>query len=345
NPHPQIDEAVNWDSDRRLAALEGEGTVAEVIFPNGLPFGFHCLEVGPSPDPDVRLRQAASLQAYNRWLGGFCASAPDRRVGFGLVLLDDVGAAVESVHEIAARGIRGVVLPGPGGDPWFFDRALDPFWGTCESLGLLVVQHAAGILPRGVPRGYAALMTIAMENDFFAGRSMWQMMFGGVFDRFPGLRYLIAEGGASWIPLKLDEIDAMVARTSSWSEFAAHIGRESTMQRGAWDYWRDNCWAGASFISPHEARRRHEIGVDKMMFGLDFPHFESTFSRTKRWVQSTLGSFDTTQDELHKILSKNAAALFGFDLDRLQPIADRVGFATAELLTPPDRPIRDYRVA
>jgi predicted TIM-barrel fold metal-dependent hydrolase len=116
------------------------------------------------------------------------------------------------------------------------------------------------------------------------------------------------------------------------------------MQRTAWDYWRDNCWAGASFISPHEARRRHEIGVDRMMFGLDYPHFESTYSRTKRWIQSTLGTAGTTEDELRQILSVNAATVFGFDLDQLQPIAERVGFETAELLSAPERPIRDYRV-
>jgi hypothetical protein len=39
NAHPRLDESVNWDSDLRLAALEAEGTVAEVIFPNALPFG------------------------------------------------------------------------------------------------------------------------------------------------------------------------------------------------------------------------------------------------------------------------------------------------------------------
>ena len=82
-----------------------------------------------------------------------------------------------------------------------------------------------------------------------------------------------------------------------------------------------------------------------MMFGLDYPHFESTFSRTKRWIQSTLGTTGTTEDELRQILSVNAAEVFGFDLEQLQPIADRVGFDTAELLTAPERPIRDYRVA
>ena len=345
NPHPKIDERVNWDNDRRIAGLEAEGTVAEVVYPNGLPFGYHCLEIGPDPDPLERARQAASLRAYNRWLADFCAAAPGRRAGCALVLLDDVDEAVDEVRAAAASGLRGIMLPGPGGDPWYFEPRLDPFWQACCDHQTLIVQHAAGILPRGVPKGFAALMTIALENDFFAGRSMWQMMLGGVFDRFPTLRYVLAEGGASWVPQKLDEIDALIARTSSWSEFAAHIGREATMQRSAWDYWRDNCWVGASFMSPHDARRRREIGVDQMMFGLDYPHFESTFSRTKRWIQSTLGSTDTTEDELRRILLVNAAEAFGFDLAELQPIADRVGFETAELLTAPERPIRDYRVA
>jgi predicted TIM-barrel fold metal-dependent hydrolase len=345
NPHPQIDERVNWDNDRRIAGLEAEGTVAEVVYPNGLPFGYHCLEIGPDPDPVERARQAASLRAYNRWLADFCAAAPGRRAGCALVLLDDIDEAVAEVRAAAANGLRGIMLPGPGGDPWYFEPRLDPFWQACCDHRTLVVQHAAGILPRRVPTGFAALMTIALENDFFAGRSMWQMMLGGVFDRFPTLRYVLAEGGASWVPQKLDEIDALIDRTSSWSEFAAHIGREATMQRSAWDYWRDNCWVGASFMSPHDARRRREIGVDQMMFGLDYPHFESTFSRTKRWIQSTLGSTDTTEDELRRILSINAAEAFGFDLAELQPIADRVGFDTAELLTAPERPIRDYRVS
>jgi predicted TIM-barrel fold metal-dependent hydrolase len=345
NPHPQIDERVNWDNDRRIAGLEAEGTVAEVVYPNGLPFGYHCLEIGPDPDPVERARQAASLRAYNRWLADFCAAAPGRRAGCALVLLDDIDEAVAEVRAAAANGLRGIMLPGPGGDPWYFEPRLDPFWQACCDHRTLVVQHAAGILPRRVPTGFAALMTIALENDFFAGRSMWQMMLGGVFDRFPTLRYVLAEGGASWVPQKLDEIDALIDRTSSWSEFAAHIGREATMQRSAWDYWRENCWVGASFMSPHDARRRREIGVDQMMFGLDYPHFESTFSRTKRWIQSTLGSTDTTEDELRRILSINAAEAFGFDLAELQPIADRVGFDTAELLTAPERPIRDYRVS
>lgn len=345
NAHPRIDEAVNWDSELRLRGLEAEGCVAEVIYPNALPFGYAAEGFEPGPGAHERQRATASMRAYNDWLANFCAAAPTRRAGMAVVLLDDVDEAIALARSAAANGLKGVMLPGPGGDPWYFDDRLDPFWAVCEELGLVLVQHAAGILPRPVPKGYAALMTIALENDFFAGRSMWQMMLGGVFDRFPGLRFVIAEGGASWIPQRLDEIDALVARTSSWSEFADHIGRTSTMQRSAHEYWKSNCWVGASFMSPYDARRRHEIGIDKLMFGIDYPHFESTTGRTKRWIQSTLGMAGATADELTSVLSENAATVFGFDLAQLQNVADAVGFDTAELLAAPEKPIRDFRVA
>jgi SAM-dependent MidA family methyltransferase len=82
-----------------------------------------------------------------------------------------------------------------------------------------------------------------------------------------------------------------------------------------------------------------------MMFGLDYPHFESTYGKTKRWIQSTLGTTATTEAELVQILAGNAAHVYGFDFAALQPVADRIGFEVTKLLSPPDKPIRDFRVA
>lgn len=341
NAHPRLDESVNWDSDLRLAALELEGTVAEVIFPNALPFGYSA--VGFDIPAGEEHRAMAAVRAYNRWLTDFCAAAPGRRAGIALVRFEEMDEALETVRSAAERGMRGVGLPGPGGHPWYFDRTLDPFWEACQEAGLPVVAHAPGITPRPIPEGFAALMTLALESDFFAGRSLWQMMFGGVFDRYPDLRYVVTEGGADWITQRLDEIERLIDRKNSWRDFAEFIGRESTMQRRAWEYWQDNCFVGASFMSRGEARRRHEIGTDKIMFGLVFPHFESTTGKTKRWIQSTLGSTGTTDDELRAILGLNAAAVYGFDVGTLQPRADVVGFDADELLQPAAHPINDFR--
>src|SRR3954453_3096780 len=62
-----------WDSDRRIKELEADGVVAEVIFPNGLPFNAAMDDSYPAE------LQLAGTRAYNRWLVDFCGMAPDRR--------------------------------------------------------------------------------------------------------------------------------------------------------------------------------------------------------------------------------------------------------------------------
>ena len=49
--HPDFDPAVQWDSDLRTSALEAEGVVAEVLFPNDLPFKTGRVSTLPAPTP------------------------------------------------------------------------------------------------------------------------------------------------------------------------------------------------------------------------------------------------------------------------------------------------------
>jgi hypothetical protein len=62
-------------------------------------------------------------------------------------------------------------------------------------------------------------MAIALEQSFFSGRSMWQMMIGGVFERFPTLRYVLVETMCDWIPGTIRFMDGLAGR-SDWMEFA-----------------------------------------------------------------------------------------------------------------------------
>ena len=102
------DASRNWDSDRRLAELEADGIVAEVIFPNTIPpfYPEPSLDRASCPGPtegDLELRWAG-LRAHNRWLADFCAAAPGRRAGIVQIMLHDVDAAVAEVGW--ARGRR-----------------------------------------------------------------------------------------------------------------------------------------------------------------------------------------------------------------------------------------------
>ncbi len=87
----------NWDHARRLADLEADGIVAEVIFPNTIPPFYPepslKVQVPGASEGDLELRWAG-LHAHNRWLADFCAEAPGRRLGIVQIMLHDVDRAV-----------------------------------------------------------------------------------------------------------------------------------------------------------------------------------------------------------------------------------------------------------
>lgn len=78
--------------------------------------------------------------------------------------------------------------------------------------------------------------------------------------------------------------------------------------------------------------RRHEIGVPTIGFGRDYPHSEGTWPNTLEWLRDAFAG--VPEDEVRRMTSINAARVYGFDLDALQKIADRVGPTVEELATP-----------
>ncbi|MCB0997606.1 MAG: amidohydrolase family protein, partial [Acidimicrobiales bacterium] len=130
----------NWDSDVRNAALEADGVVGEVIYPNTVPPFFPrsglTASVPSASEYELRL---AGLRAHNRWLAEWCAALPGRRAGIGQVLLNDVDDAVADVEWIADNGLTGGLLlpgmpPGVGIDP-LHSPVYDPVWRACEERG------------------------------------------------------------------------------------------------------------------------------------------------------------------------------------------------------------------
>ena len=77
-------------------------------------------------------------------------------------------------------------------------------------------------------------------------------------------------------------------------------------------------------LSPEDCALRHTIGVDKLMWGSDYPHMEGTWPNTMEKLQDTFTQVEQTQ-ETRAMLGENAASVFGFDLDLMRKTADRVG--------------------
>jgi predicted TIM-barrel fold metal-dependent hydrolase len=321
-----------FDSDRRATELEHEGIVGEVLFAdfqnsNEPPWG----AAFPYPDTTPRLRRAGAL-AFNRWLADFCGELPGRRAGVGIVQPHDIELAVRDVHDLRASGLASVMLP--TGDfelPPYQDPRYDPLWAACVDDGLPVTFHSGGIPWQGY--GHAAMWVSKFELMWWARRPLWQMIFGGVFERFPRLRVAFTEQGADWIPSMLERLDAQYG-----SPFERGITELLTKTPSG--YWRSNCYVGASFMSRAECEIRHEIGVDRIMWGADYPHIEGTWPHSRAALREACAG--CSSDEIRMMVSTTAADVYGFDLDALQAVADQVGPSLEELVTPPTPPPATY---
>jgi predicted TIM-barrel fold metal-dependent hydrolase len=58
---------------------------------------------------------------------------------------------------------------------------------------------------------------------------------------------------------------------------------------------------------------RDVIGVDTMLWGSDFPHAESTWPKSRDFLDRMFDG--VPESDLRKITAENAARLFGFDLN------------------------------
>jgi predicted TIM-barrel fold metal-dependent hydrolase len=148
------------------------------------------------------------------------------------------------------------------------------------------------------------------------------MMWSGAFERHPKLTYILTETGVGWILEKL-----RVLEFKAQEPMFKHFTQGLTL--GPTGYFRQNCFIGASFLKPHEARFRHEVGVDKLMWGSDYPHLEGTWPNTMKAITETFGGYP--EDEIRDILGRNAARIYGFDVEALRPVADEIGPTIARI--------------
>ena len=161
------------------------------------------------------------------------------------------------------------------------------------------------------------------------------LIFEGVFQRHPELQFVIAEAGSAWVPETLAELDQFYGRMKYDLDSPEHIfGGECTesLDLKPSEYFARQCHIAASFLRPKETPMRYDIGLDKLMWGSDYPHREASYPYTKEHLRLTFEGVPA--DEIEQMVTLNAAALYGFDLDVLRPIADLYGPTVREVATP-----------
>jgi hypothetical protein len=155
------------------------------------------------------------------------------------------------------------------------------------------------------------------------------------------------ETEVDWIGPIMRKLDARMALVDSWTAFASVMGRKNPLDRKPTDYWGTNIWAGISPFSVEQAPIEQVVGeiggpadrpfcfgTGRSMFGVDYPHFEAIWPETNAAVAALVGHPNVTEGDARKVLYENAATLYGFDLEALQPDFERVGFTMEDVLSP-----------
>jgi len=328
----------NWDNERRFKEQESDGIVAEVIFPNTVPpfFPSFVLFARP-PKEDQYEHRLAGIRAHNRWLADWCAEFPDRRAGIGQIFLNDIDDAIEDVKWIKEHGLRGgILLPNiPPDVKWVkpvYHPDYDRLWAVCEELDVPINAHGGTGSPDYGPYPVSALLMI-MEVQFYGQRPFVHLLLSGVFERFPKLKFVMTEQGCAWVPGMLQHLDSMLANIRKNKAVGElRFDEDHILPKSATEYFHQNCWMGVSQPGQADAAARDIIGLDRFMWGSDYPHDEGTYPFTREHLRQVF--HDVEEPVMRDLLAGNCAKLYGFDLDKLAPIAAEYGPTVEELKVP-----------
>ncbi len=319
----------NWDLDIRTKDQNSQGVVGEVVFPNTVPPFFNkSIVTAPPPKPEEYELTLAGIRAHNRWLKDFCAEDPDRRAGIGLILPNDFDEAIKDIEFIAQAGLRGgVMLPLiPPDCTWLkplFDPAWDRVFAAIQDHDLVMNQHSG----QGSPDYGDSMVGQALwvtEVTYYCQAGFRHLIMSGVFEKFPQLKYVLTESGCAWAPPLLAQMDRIHMGMSAGAIGELNYGDQEWVLSELPSYYaKQNVWYGASFPSKADLAGIELIGVEKVLWGNDYPHYEGTFPYN---LESLRLTFDEVPEEYRrKLLGLNAAEVYKFDVDKLLPLANQFG--------------------
>jgi predicted TIM-barrel fold metal-dependent hydrolase len=319
----ELVQAVLRDPHHRVRALDGDGVAVEVLFPDDQNLNTPPWLAGIAPHgldaryPDeLRL---AGARAYNRWLAEFCSAAPERLLGVtALGSLADVDSAVAEVRRAAASGLTaGIVLPCDYYLPLYHHERYDDLWRVCEELDLVVVVHTGDGGPSWYGEGQRASAVYMAEVFFYSHRPLWCLIFGGVFDRFPRLKVAFTEQGCGWVPETLRMLDGIAS-----SAFFRWTDEEPLAMRPS-EYFAKHCFVGHSTMTRSDVEQFDVEPIPNVMWGTDFPHFESTWPDTRPRLRELLK--DMPEGWARALLGGEFARAYGVDLAAMRPLVERIG--------------------
>jgi len=295
----------SYDAKARIEEILEDETDAEVIY-NGVQTVWNGIKL--CPDKELSL---ACYKVYNDWMVEFQETDPARFICNATLPTTGLQDCMDELRRVVDMGLRTAQLESyPSGsftDPSPED---DKFWAMCVEMDIPINIHTQFFFPSGDLGSKLSAEGVADQKkradkkgiDIAAGTFpviLTKLISSGVFERFPDLKIIGSEVHTGWVPYYLEKFDESVLRNR----------REWKLPLLPSEYFRRNVWV-VYIVDEMGAENRYAIGVDKIMWGPDFPHSSSNFPLDYQLGLEVLQRSGATQSEIERIMWKTCADIY-----------------------------------
>jgi predicted TIM-barrel fold metal-dependent hydrolase len=304
---------------QRLAEQDADGVDAEVLYASP-----QFLTLCGTAITDVEAYNAM-MRAWNDWLAQeYCAEAPDRLLGVGLIPVSNIDAALAELRHCKELGLPTVNLAAfPAGHRYPSEED-DRFWAAALETGMPLSVHVSMSakdrsgepafkylkMPMGYKWAGTDYVVRCARYGLRGALNAAQMIFHGVFDRFPDLRIYFAENQIGWLPLYLQQFDRQYDRSHHWAMREMGI---PPLKRRPSEYIAEHCYWGFydDPLGLQMLKTLNVLDVDRVMWSSDFPHLESAWPESVSGLQEDFRGL--SEAEQKKIAAGNATEFFNLD--------------------------------
>lgn len=290
----------HFEPHAKLAAMDRDGVIAEVIFP----------EVGGAKLCTPTLLGSdwmEVLRGYNNAMGDFAAVSPERLLTAYQVPLFDIPFAIEEVKRIADRGGRVAqvpIFPHDHGLPDVHDPIYAPLWRTFEETGITVLNHLDvtkslwGIFRRD-PTPQKGIFTAMPASATAEAIAFW--ILTGTLERHPKLNVIFVEPGLGWLPWFFELMDLRMHQHYEFPD----------VKKLPSEYFKSQM--GATFMDEPTglAACYKAFGADCLYWSTDFPHPATCWPNSQAQVKSQFAKAGIPEADKRKIVHDNALRVFG----------------------------------
>jgi predicted TIM-barrel fold metal-dependent hydrolase len=298
----------------RLELMDEAHVHAQIVYPNVIGFGGQNTA---KVDPELRL---VSTLIYNDAMIELQEESSGRMLPMATLPWWDIKEAVKETTRAHANGLRGINI---NSDPHTHKDAdgnqlpdlsceyWNPLWEVCEGLDMPINFHI-GASDQSMDwvgtAGWPSLSTshkagVAGTMMFIDnGRVLGNIIYSGLLDRFPKLKFVSVESGVGWVPFILESLD---------HQFKSLI-KKSNLEYKPSEYFRKNFYACFWFEQRDISHVLEQVGIDNCMFETDFPHIVCLHPDPLSQVEEGLAQLDP--ESRRKVMSTNAARVYKIPL-------------------------------